>query len=128
MRPCPMPAQKTGARSHVQQCWTKHNSRLAPRLQPRLAPRPPLCLAPHLRARFITPSVFKPATAARAPQVLEYSELDPAQASAVDPATGRLYYNWSNICMHYFDLRWLSKTVQVWRASSGQRPALFVLL
>lgn len=40
-------------------------------------------------------------------QVLEYSELDPAKASAVDPATGKLYYNWSNICMHYFSLPWL---------------------
>lgn len=40
-------------------------------------------------------------------QVLEYSELDPATASAADPATGQLYYNWSNICMHYFDVAWL---------------------
>eukprot|EP00879_Flechtneria_rotunda_P014409 GHRR01015056.1.p1 GENE.GHRR01015056.1~~GHRR01015056.1.p1 ORF type:complete len:409 (+),score=142.06 GHRR01015056.1:496-1722(+) len=40
-------------------------------------------------------------------QVLEYSELDPAIASAIDPETGNLYYNWSNICMHYFSIPWL---------------------
>lgn len=39
--------------------------------------------------------------------VLEYSELDPALASATNPATGQLYYNWSNICMHYFAVPWL---------------------
>jgi UDP-N-acetylglucosamine/UDP-N-acetylgalactosamine diphosphorylase len=44
--------------------------------------------------------------------VLEYSELDPAQAAAVDPATGRLLYNWSNICMHYFSIDWLSRAVE----------------
>lgn len=41
--------------------------------------------------------------------VLEYSELDPAVASAQNPATGRLMYNWSNICMHYFSVDWLSR-------------------
>ncbi len=30
-------------------------------------------------------------------EVVEYSELDPALASATDPATGRLYFNWSNV-------------------------------
>lgn len=44
-------------------------------------------------------------------QCLEYSELDPEKASAADPATGKLYYNWSNICMHYFGLPWLERTV-----------------
>ena len=41
--------------------------------------------------------------------MLEYSELDPAVASAQNPATGRLMYNWSNICMHYFSVDWLSR-------------------
>ena len=43
--------------------------------------------------------------------VLEYSELDPAVASAPDPdsADGALLYNWGNICMHYFSTRWLEK-------------------
>jgi UDP-N-acetylglucosamine/UDP-N-acetylgalactosamine diphosphorylase len=45
-------------------------------------------------------------------QVLEYSELDPATAAAEDPATGKLYYNWSNICMHYFALPWLQAAAQ----------------
>ncbi|KAF6252139.1 nucleotide-diphospho-sugar transferase [Scenedesmus sp. NREL 46B-D3] len=45
-------------------------------------------------------------------QVLEYSELDPEKAAAVDPATGKLVYNWSNICMHYFALPWLQSAVQ----------------
>jgi UDP-N-acetylglucosamine/UDP-N-acetylgalactosamine diphosphorylase len=45
-------------------------------------------------------------------QVLEYSELDPATAAAVDPETGKLYYNWSNICMHYFALPWLQEAAQ----------------
>ena len=43
--------------------------------------------------------------------VLEYSELDPAVSSAVDPeaADGTLLYNWGNICMHYFSTEWLLK-------------------
>jgi UDP-N-acetylglucosamine/UDP-N-acetylgalactosamine diphosphorylase len=41
-------------------------------------------------------------------EVVEYSELDPAKAAAADPATGRLLYNWSNICMHYFSVSWLA--------------------
>jgi UDP-N-acetylglucosamine/UDP-N-acetylgalactosamine diphosphorylase len=45
-------------------------------------------------------------------QVLEYSELDPAKAAAVDPSTGKLYFNWSNICMHYFAVSWLQSAVQ----------------
>jgi UDP-N-acetylglucosamine/UDP-N-acetylgalactosamine diphosphorylase len=44
--------------------------------------------------------------------VLEYSELDHAKAAAVDPSTGKLYYNWSNICMHYFALPWLQSAAQ----------------
>eukprot|EP00195_Chlamydomonas_chlamydogama_P005792 CAMPEP_0202904818 /NCGR_PEP_ID=MMETSP1392-20130828/31237_1 /ASSEMBLY_ACC=CAM_ASM_000868 /TAXON_ID=225041 /ORGANISM="Chlamydomonas chlamydogama, Strain SAG 11-48b" /LENGTH=471 /DNA_ID=CAMNT_0049592643 /DNA_START=73 /DNA_END=1488 /DNA_ORIENTATION=- len=39
--------------------------------------------------------------------VVEYSEIDPQQACAVDPASGKLLYNWSNICMHYFSISWL---------------------
>lgn len=45
-------------------------------------------------------------------EVVEYSELDPAQAHAVDEddkQSGRLKYNWANICMHYFDAAWLQR-------------------
>jgi len=41
--------------------------------------------------------------------VVEYSELDPTEASSVDPATGMLRYNWSNICLHYFEREWLKR-------------------
>ena len=42
-------------------------------------------------------------------QVVEYSELDPIEACAEDPTTGVLKYNWSNICLHYFEREWLKK-------------------
>lgn len=35
--------------------------------------------------------------------------MDPAVACAADPASGTLMYNWSNICMHYFNVQWLVK-------------------
>lgn len=62
-------------------------------------------------------------------QVLEYSELDPATASATNPATGTLYYNWSNICMHYFSVPWLVaaaqhlRTAAVYHIAHKQIPA-----
>ena len=37
------------------------------------------------------------------------TELDPAEASAADPATGELRYNWSNICLHSFSVEWLKR-------------------
>ena len=40
-------------------------------------------------------------------QVVEYSELDPVEASSFDPETKILKYNWSNICLHYFQVQWL---------------------
>ncbi len=61
--------------------------------------------------------------------MLEYSELDPATASATNPATGTLYYNWSNICMHYFSLPWLVaaaqhlRTAAVYHIAHKQIPA-----
>lgn len=42
-------------------------------------------------------------------QVVEYSELDPVEASSVDEDTGVLKYNWSNICLHYFEREWLKR-------------------
>lgn len=63
-------------------------------------------------------------------QVLEYSELDPATATAMDPATGKLYYNWSNICMHYFALPWLKaaadhlRTAAVYHIANKNIPAM----
>jgi hypothetical protein len=40
-------------------------------------------------------------------EVVEYSELDPAEAAASDPSTGELRFGWSNICLHYFRRDWL---------------------
>ncbi|GLC67245.1 hypothetical protein PLESTF_000532900 [Pleodorina starrii] len=51
--------------------------------------------------------------------VLEYSELDPALASATNPETGQLYYNWSNICMHYFSVQWLRDVAAQLLAGGG---------
>ncbi|KAK9823478.1 hypothetical protein WJX72_003019 [[Myrmecia] bisecta] len=34
--------------------------------------------------------------------VVEYSELSPAQATSIDPVSGKLRFNWSNVCMHFF--------------------------
>lgn len=39
--------------------------------------------------------------------VIEYSELDPVEARDIDSSTGVLKYNWSNICLHYFEREWL---------------------
>ena len=51
--------------------------------------------------------------------VLEYSELDPQLASATNPATGLLFYNWSNICMHYFSVDWLQRVAAGLLAGHG---------
>lgn len=56
-------------------------------------------------------------------QVLEYSELDPAKAAALDPATGKLFFNWSNICMHYFALPWLEAAAQQLQAAAAYHIA-----
>jgi len=40
-------------------------------------------------------------------RVLEYSELAPEQASAVDDATGRPSFAWANVCMHLFSTGFL---------------------
>ncbi|GFR44147.1 hypothetical protein Agub_g5314 [Astrephomene gubernaculifera] len=44
--------------------------------------------------------------------VLEYSELEPALASATNPATGQLYFNWANLCMHFFSVAWLARVAE----------------
>ncbi|CAL0324769.1 unnamed protein product [Lupinus luteus] len=41
--------------------------------------------------------------------VVEYSELDPSLASAVNQATGRLRFCWSNVCLHMFTLDFLNQ-------------------
>ncbi|KAG2434619.1 hypothetical protein HXX76_007514 [Chlamydomonas incerta] len=51
--------------------------------------------------------------------VLEYSELDPARAAATDPSTRQLYFNWSNICMHYFAVPWLRRVAAELLAGGG---------
>lgn len=40
--------------------------------------------------------------------VVEYSELDPTLASAVNQETGRLRFCWSNVCLHMFTLDFLN--------------------
>lgn len=42
--------------------------------------------------------------------MVEYSEISASQATARD-AHGRLKFNWSNICMHYFSVAWLQDVV-----------------
>ncbi|EXC23126.1 putative UDP-N-acetylglucosamine pyrophosphorylase [Morus notabilis] len=39
--------------------------------------------------------------------VVEYSELDPSLASAINQETGRLRFCWSNVCLHMFTLDFL---------------------
>ncbi|OIW18939.1 hypothetical protein TanjilG_25382 [Lupinus angustifolius] len=41
--------------------------------------------------------------------VVEYSELDPSLASAVNQSTGRLRFCWSNVCLHMFTLDFLNQ-------------------
>ncbi|GLI67231.1 hypothetical protein VaNZ11_011169 [Volvox africanus] len=53
--------------------------------------------------------------------VLEYSELDPERAASIDPSTGQLYFNWSNICMHYFSVTWL-REVATQLLAGGSTP------
>jgi len=51
--------------------------------------------------------------------VCEYSEMPAAELGEVDPASGLLKYNWSNICMHYFSVPFLSE-VAASMATSAQ--------
>ncbi|KAA8544737.1 hypothetical protein F0562_019559 [Nyssa sinensis] len=41
--------------------------------------------------------------------VVEYSELDPSLASAINQETGRLRFCWSNVCLHMFTLDFLNQ-------------------
>ncbi|KAM7500387.1 hypothetical protein LguiA_024801 [Lonicera macranthoides] len=41
--------------------------------------------------------------------VVEYSELDPTLASAINQGTGRLRFCWSNVCLHMFTLDFLNQ-------------------
>ncbi|XP_022926514.1 UDP-N-acetylglucosamine diphosphorylase 2 [Cucurbita moschata] len=41
--------------------------------------------------------------------VVEYSELDPSLASAINQVTGRLRFCWSNVCLHMFTLDFLNQ-------------------
>jgi UDP-N-acetylglucosamine/UDP-N-acetylgalactosamine diphosphorylase len=46
-------------------------------------------------------------TASLSLTAVEYSELDEATATAVDPSTGRLAFDAGNACIHYFSLPFL---------------------
>ncbi|KAL9274636.1 UDP-N-acetylglucosamine diphosphorylase 2-like protein [Drosera capensis] len=54
--------------------------------------------------------------------VVEYSELDPSLASAIDQATGRLRFCWSNVCLHMFTLDFLNQV-----ASGLEKDGIFHL-
>ncbi|XP_077253437.1 UDP-N-acetylglucosamine diphosphorylase 1-like [Tasmannia lanceolata] len=41
--------------------------------------------------------------------VLEYSEMDPSLACAINQETGRLRFCWSNVCLHMFTLDFLNQ-------------------
>lgn len=41
--------------------------------------------------------------------VVEYTELDPSMASAINQETGRLRFCWSNVCLHMFTLDFLNQ-------------------
>jgi UDP-N-acetylglucosamine/UDP-N-acetylgalactosamine diphosphorylase len=45
-------------------------------------------------------------------RVLEYSELDPQQALAVDPETKKPLYAWANVCMHFFSTGFLRSAAE----------------
>lgn len=44
--------------------------------------------------------------------VVEYSELDYSLAHAINQVTGRLRFNWSNVCLHMFSLDFLSEVTE----------------
>ncbi|CAI5980115.1 unnamed protein product [Closterium sp. NIES-64] len=44
--------------------------------------------------------------------VMEYSELPQGMGTSVDDATGKLKYNWSNICIHMFSVEFLQAAAQ----------------
>eukprot|EP01018_Ginkgo_biloba_P029263 Gb_31964 [translate_table: standard] len=44
--------------------------------------------------------------------VVEYSELDQSMAHAINQETGRLRFNWSNVCLHMFSLDFLSQVTE----------------
>ncbi|KAJ7565522.1 hypothetical protein O6H91_02G063800 [Diphasiastrum complanatum] len=44
--------------------------------------------------------------------VLEYSELDPTLAFAINQESGRLHFKWSNVCMQMFSLDFLSDVAE----------------
>lgn len=58
------------------------------------------------------------------------SELDPAEAAALDPATGELRFGWSNVCMHWFRRDFLQRAAQrlrdeaVYHIAKKQIPSL----
>lgn len=54
--------------------------------------------------------------------VVEYSELDPSLASAVNQGTGRLRFCWSNVCLHMFTLDFLNQV-----ANSLEKDSIYHL-
>ncbi|MCO5568081.1 hypothetical protein L7F22_021776 [Adiantum nelumboides] len=44
--------------------------------------------------------------------VVEYSELDHSLTHAINQETGRLRFNWSNVCLHMFSLEFLNEVTE----------------
>ena len=44
-------------------------------------------------------------------EVVEYSEIDPAEAEARHER-GQLKYNWANVCMQFFTVEWLAAAAE----------------
>ncbi|KAH9795545.1 UDP-N-acetylglucosamine diphosphorylase 1 [Citrus sinensis] len=55
--------------------------------------------------------------------VVEYSELDPSLASAINQETGRLRFCWSNVCLHMFTLDFLNQV-----ANGLEKDSVLVML
>jgi len=45
-------------------------------------------------------------------RVIEYSEMDSSMAYAINQETGRLRFNWSNVCLHMFSLDFLNQVTE----------------
>ncbi|XP_058197078.1 UDP-N-acetylglucosamine diphosphorylase 1-like isoform X4 [Rhododendron vialii] len=60
--------------------------------------------------------------------VVEYSELDPSLAGAINQGTGRLRFCWSNLCLHMFTLDFLNQVASGLEKDSmcGSFTALFL--
>jgi UDP-N-acetylglucosamine pyrophosphorylase len=59
------------------------------------------------------------------PAVIEYSEIDPERATAVDPTTGQLVYNASHLGLNNFSVRFIEKLVSPEGGRLHELPFVF---